>query len=85
MHSSNHAFGMHEIYYRIRVRVNSICDERLGNPVQPAGFEDRQAQNLDHRTGLPDVLAAIHTSRLSCRKARTVLKFRPSVGITWES
>ena len=50
---------MHEIYHGIGVRVNSICDDRLGG-VSDERFEVRQVQTRGH-TGLPDVLAAIHT------------------------
>ena len=51
---------MHEIYHGIGVRVNSICDEMLGGVIDEPALRTGRCRPLDHRTGLPDVLAAIH-------------------------
>jgi hypothetical protein len=62
---------MHEIYHGIGVRVNSICDEMLGGVSDEPALRTRRCRPLDHRTALPDVLAAIPlTSRLSMQRGQ---------------
>ena len=38
---------------------------------------------LNQRFGLPEVLVAVHTSRLSCRKAGKAQNIRASLGVIW--
>ena len=35
--------------------------------------------------GLPEVLVAVHTSRLSCRKAGKAQNIRASLGVIWRN